>query len=173
MSDSQKNKLNRLREYWRGRVVPDFDSAAGRVRQWKKEGLVVSFTNGCFDLLHPGHMHSLMEARSFGDKLVVGLNSDESVRKLKGVKRPIIPLEDRISMLAAVRWVDLVVPFDEEDPGKLIEAVLPDVLVKGGDYLPGEIAGAETVLKNGGKVYTLGFIEGYSSSRLLKKIREE
>ncbi len=173
MSDSQKNKLDRLRENWRERVAADFDSAADRVREWKKEGLVVSFTNGCFDLLHPGHMHSLMEARSFGDKLVVGLNSDESVRKLKGMDRPIIQLEDRIAMLTAVRWVDLVVPFDEKDPEKLIEAVLPDVLVKGGDYRPENIAGAETVLKNGGKVYTLGFMEGYSSSRLLKKIREE
>jgi len=128
------------------------------------------FTNGCFDLLHPGHIDYLQRARALGDALIVGLNSDNSIRDLKGAKRPINTLTDRSTMLAALACVDLIVPFDEETPIKVISALLPDVLVKGGDYDPDEIVGAKEVRANGGEVVVMPFVGAYSTSSLIQRI---
>jgi len=137
---------------------------------WRRQGRRIVFTNGCFDLLHPGHIDYLERARALGDALVIGLNDDASVRSLKGPLRPINPLPDRIRMLAALGCVDLIVPFAEETPAKLIAALLPDVLVKGGDYSPDNIVGAREVRAHGGEVIVMPFIGGYSSSALIQRI---
>jgi D-beta-D-heptose 7-phosphate kinase/D-beta-D-heptose 1-phosphate adenosyltransferase len=132
----------------------------------------VVMTNGCFDVLHAGHVAYLEEAKSLGDRLIVAINDDDSVRRLKGESRPVNRLEDRMLVLAGLASVDWVVPFSEDTPGRVIKEVLPDVLVKGGDYRPDEIAGAKDVLKNGGEVRVLAFREGQSSSRIIDKLRE-
>ena len=130
-------------------------------------------TNGCFDVLHAGHVAYLEEAKSLGDRLVVAVNDDDSVRRLKGRTRPVNALEDRMLVLAGLAAVDWVVPFSEDTPARLIKAVLPDVLVKGGDYKPEEIVGAREVLENGGEVRVLAFREGHSSSRIIDRLRDE
>ena len=140
------------------------------VSGWRKQGLRIVFTNGCFDLLHPGHIDYLQKARDLGDKLIVGLNDDNSVRGLKGQIRPINPLADRARMLQALRSVDLVVPFGEATPINLITALQPDVLVKGGDYREEDIVGAREVRANGGEVVVMPFLKGYSSSALIQRI---
>ena len=132
----------------------------------------VIMTNGCFDLLHPGHVTYLAEARRLGDRLIVAVNSDESVRQLKGEERPINPLESRMTMLAALESVDWVVPFSEETPERLYCNILPDVIVKGGDYRLEEVAGGLCVLENGGKVEILQFIDGHSTTSIVNKIKE-
>lgn len=129
------------------------------------------FTNGCFDLLHPGHIDLLRRARELGSRLVVGINSDESARKIKGDGRPFMTQEDRAELLAALRFVDEVVVFEELTPEKLIHRIKPDVLVKGGDWKTSEIIGADFVLANGGEVYSLPLVEGHSSSRIVSGIR--
>ncbi|TLS68992.1 D-glycero-beta-D-manno-heptose 1-phosphate adenylyltransferase [Mariprofundus erugo] len=148
------------------------DPAGARliVDRWQADGRRIVFTNGCFDLLHPGHIDYLSRARALGDVLIVGLNDDDSIRRLKGESRPVNPLADRAIMLAALRSVDLVVPFSEDTPLKLISALKPDILVKGGDYEPANIVGAEVVLAAGGKVVVMPFIEGYSTTRLIRRI---
>jgi len=138
--------------------------------EWRKNGLRIVFTNGCFDLLHPGHIDYLRQARELGDRLIVGLNDDASVRGLKGQIRPINPLGDRATMLRALRSVDMVVPFSEATPINLITTLLPDVLVKGGDYREEDIVGANEVRANGGDVVVVPFLEGYSSSTLIQRI---
>jgi len=130
----------------------------------------IVFTNGCFDILHLGHVRYLQEARSLGDLLVVGLNSDSSVKLLKDESRPIQCEEDRGEVLAALACVDYVVTFSEETPQRLIEAVKPDVLVKGGDWPMEKIVGADFVIKNGGEVKSLQFVKGRSTTSLLKKV---
>lgn len=132
----------------------------------------VIMTNGCFDVLHAGHVSYLEEAKSLGDRLIVAVNDDESVRRLKGESRPINALEDRLLVLAGLAAVDWVVPFSDDTPAALIAAVLPDVLVKGGDYDPNEIAGAKDVLQNGGEVRILAFRDGHSSSRIIDKLSD-
>ena len=134
----------------------------------RKERIVM--TNGCFDILHAGHVAYLEEAKSLGDRLIVAVNDDESVRRLKGESRPINALEDRMLVLAGLAAVDWVVPFADETPAALIAAVLPDVLVKGGDYRPEEIAGGKEVLDNGGEVRVLSFRDGHSTSRIIDKL---
>jgi D-beta-D-heptose 7-phosphate kinase/D-beta-D-heptose 1-phosphate adenosyltransferase len=131
----------------------------------------VIMTNGCFDVLHAGHVAYLEEAKSLGDRLIVAVNDDDSVRRLKGDSRPINTLEDRLLVLAGLAAVDWVVPFSEDTPAALIAKVLPDVLVKGGDYTPDEIAGAKEVLQNGGEVRVLSYRNGHSSSRIVDKLR--
>lgn len=145
--------------------------AARLVASWHQAGKRIVFTNGCFDLLHPGHVAYLQEAKAQGDVLVVGLNDDDSVRRLKGNARPINPLRDRAFMLAALKAVDLVVPFGEDTPLDLIKALSPDVLVKGGDYTPDTIVGAELVQAQGGKVVVVPFIDGYSTTALIARIQ--
>ena len=131
------------------------------------------FTNGCFDILHAGHVDYLQKARQLGDGLLVGLNNDESVRKLKGDSRPFVDERARALVLAALESVDAVVLFKEETPGRLIDQVQPDVLVKGGDYLVEEIVGYQTVTPKGGTVKVLPFLEGNSTTSIIKKIKEQ
>lgn len=128
------------------------------------------FTNGCFDILHPGHVRYLAEARALGDRLVVAVNADASVSALKGDKRPLMPLAERMEMLAALEMVDYVVSFDEKTPQTVIDAIVPDVLVKGGDWTLDNIVGRDTVEGSGGKVLSLPFAPGYSTSGLIERI---
>jgi len=146
--------------------------AMAQVAVWRKQGKRIVFTNGCFDLLHPGHVHYLQAARDLGDFLIVGLNDDDSIRRLKGASRPVNNIEHRACMLAALRSVDLVVPFAEDTPLNLITALLPDILVKGGDYQPDDIVGAKEVRANGGEVIVIPFLEGHSSTGIIARIRE-
>jgi rfaE bifunctional protein nucleotidyltransferase chain/domain len=135
----------------------------------KKQGKRIVFTNGCFDLLHPGHLEILQKAREMGDWLVVGLNSDNSVKRLKGATRPVQNLESRAAVLSCLRFVDCVVPFSEDTPLLLIEMILPDVLVKGGDYSASMIVGADAVIRNGGRVETVALIRGHSTTAIIGK----
>jgi len=138
--------------------------------QARQRGQTVVFTNGCFDLLHRGHVEYLRQAKALGDLLVVGLNSDRSVRQLKGRGRPLTPEEDRAQVLAALEMVDYICVFDEETPAQLIAAVVPDVLVKGGDYRVGEIVGRDTVGAAGGRVVVVREMEGFSTQGLIERI---
>jgi D-beta-D-heptose 7-phosphate kinase/D-beta-D-heptose 1-phosphate adenosyltransferase len=138
----------------------------------KRNGRRVVFTNGCFDLLHPGHIRSLEQARALGDVLIVGLNSDASVRQLKGEGRPVIPERERAEILAALESVDAVVIFDDFTPREVIARLLPDVLVKGGDWPGDQIVGREEVEAAGGCVVRAPVVPGYSTTDILKKIRE-
>ena len=138
----------------------------------REKGERVIMTNGCFDVLHAGHVSYLEEAKSLGDRLIVAINDDDSVRRLKGDSRPINALDDRMLVLAGLAAVDWVVPFSEDTPTSLIADVLPNVLVKGGDYTPAQIAGAKEVLQNGGEVRVLPFRDGHSSSRIIEKLRD-
>ena len=162
--------------------VPDAGSATGicseaeavaRVRAIRTAGLRVVMTNGCFDLLHPGHVAYLEQARGLGDRLLVAVNDDASVCRLKGVGRPVNPQQHRLRMLAALGCVDWVVPFSEDTPERLICALLPDILVKGGDYQPDQIVGADCVRRAGGEVRVLGFVDGLSTTDMIERIRAQ
>ncbi len=139
---------------------------------WRFKDDVIVFTNGCFDLLHPGHISYLEKARSLGDRLIVGLNSDESVKRLKGSARPVNKQQDRARLLAALQCVDAVVVFEEDTPARLIEEVKPDILVKGGDYSVDQVVGASFVQSYGGRVEILPYVDGYSSSHILEKLKQ-
>lgn len=136
----------------------------------RKRGEKIVMTNGCFDLLHPGHVSYLREAKGLGDRLIVAVNDDDSVRRLKGASRPVNDLHSRMTVLSGLASVDWVVPFSEDTPARLIQAVLPDILVKGGDYRPDEVVGAEDVIAGGGEVRILAFRDGHSSSSIIKKL---
>jgi D-beta-D-heptose 7-phosphate kinase/D-beta-D-heptose 1-phosphate adenosyltransferase len=138
----------------------------------KRNGRRVVFTNGCFDLLHPGHVRILEHARALGEALIVGLNSDAGVRQLKGVGRPVIPERERAEILAALECVDAVVIFEDLTPREVIAMLLPDVLVKGGDWPGDQIVGREEVEAAGGRVVSVPVVPGYSTTAILKKIRE-
>jgi len=138
---------------------------------WKAAGQKVVFTNGCFDLLHAGHIAYLSEAADLGDKLIIGLNSDQSVQKIKGPQRPVNNENTRSSLLGAMFFIDAVVTFNEDTPLELIEAIQPDVLVKGGDYQIETIVGAKETLSRGGEVKVLSFLPGYSSTAIIDKIK--
>lgn len=148
------------------------DALIIRRREWKDNRRCVVFTNGCFDLLHPGHIRLLEEARTLGDVLVVGLNSDCSLRELKGPGRPLVPEQERAEVLAALEAVDAVTIFDEPTPLQLVAALIPDVLVKGGDWGADEIVGREEVEAAGGRVVRIPLVGGYSTSRIIAKIAE-
>ncbi len=139
--------------------------------EWAQKGQSLVFTNGCFDVLHAGHVHLLNSAKRMGDILLIGLNSDHSVKRLKGASRPINKEYDRALLLASMEAVDAVVLFKEDTPQNLIEKLLPDVLVKGGDYKEDEIVGAEMVRRHGGEVRIIPFREGYSSTAIIKKLK--
>lgn len=156
-----------------GRGLVDTDELRAMVTESRTRDERIIMTNGCFDVLHAGHVSYLEEAKSLGDRLIVAVNDDDSVRRLKGDSRPINALEDRLLVLAGLAAVDWVVPFSEDTPARLIETILPDVLVKGGDYSPDEIVGAKEVLKNGGEVRVLPFRDGHSSSRIIDRLREQ
>ena len=142
------------------------------IKKIKEENKKIVFTNGCFDILHVGHVRYLSKAKKLGNILIVGLNSDKSVKKLKGDNRPINIFEDRATLLASLRFVDLVIIFEEKTPENLIKKIKPDILVKGGDYDIKDIVGYKTVIENGGEVKVLRFQEGYSSSNYINKIKK-
>ncbi|RNA64271.1 D-glycero-beta-D-manno-heptose 1-phosphate adenylyltransferase [Prosthecochloris sp. ZM_2] len=146
--------------------------AAARIEKWQQEQLKVVFTNGCFDILHAGHVQYLEQAREAGDRLVIGVNTDASVHRLKGEKRPVCSETDRCRVLAALGSVDAVVMFDEDTPLKLIERLQPDVLVKGADWSVDTIVGADSVLARGGEVKTIKFLEGRSTTGVIERIIE-
>lgn len=153
-------------------VILTLEEAILRFGREKRNGRRVVFTNGCFDLLHPGHIRSLELARALGDALIVGLNSDASVRQLKGEGRPVIPERERAEILSALESVDAVVIFDDLTPRELISRLLPDILVKGGDWPGDQIVGREEVEAAGGRVVSVPVVPGYSTSAMLKKIRD-
>ena len=144
-----------------------------KVRTWRKEYKKLVFTNGCFDILHSGHVSYLQTAACFGDILILGLNSNSSVKKLKGPLRPIMDQADRAYILSAFAAIDWIVIFDEKTPARLIQSVSPDVLVKGGDYLPEDVVGYDTVTDNGGCVKIVPYVEGKSSSGIVNSILEQ
>lgn len=146
--------------------------AATQLQLWRVAGDAIVFTNGVYDLLHRGHVEYLEEARALGDRLVVGVNSDASVRRLKGPTRPILSQRDRAGLVAALACVDLVVVFDDDTPLALIEAVRPDVLVKGADYALDQIVGRDFVEANGGRVETIALRPGLSTSAIVERIRD-
>jgi len=156
----------------RNQKVVTWRSLRNRLRAAQAAGKRVVFTNGCFDLIHPGHVRYLRAARRLGDLLVVGLNSDESVRRLKGPTRPLVAQDDRAEVMAALEMVDHVTIFDQDTPYELIDFVQPDVLVKGGDWAPEQIVGADLVRARGGVVRSLPFADGYSTTRLVQRARK-
>ncbi len=151
--------------------IKDLAAARKLVSLWKHQGKHVVFTNGCFDLLHLGHVDYLEKARNLGDVLVVGLNTDDSVSRFKGPQRPIQDQQSRARIMAALQAVDLVVFFNEDTPLRLISELLPQILVKGSDYLAENIVGADVVKNAGGVVKTIDFVPGYSTSRIVDKIK--
>lgn len=142
------------------------------VNHWKSQGKKIVFTNGCFDIIHPGHIDYLAKAANLGDKLVIAVNTDSSVSKLKGAHRPIQNELSRAMILAAFSFVDAIVFFSEETPEHVIDLLMPDILVKGADYTVDQIAGAKNVIAHGGSVVLLPYLKGYSTSLIEKKIKE-
>ena len=147
------------------------DQARLHTQSWRFKGEILVFTNGVFDLLHEGHLYSLTQAATEGTRLLVAINSYESVRRLKGPTRPIQSQTTRAQILAALVFVDAVVIFDEDTPAALIELIEPDVLVKGGDYTPAQIAGAESVLKRGGRIVINPILDGFSTTATIQKMQ--
>jgi D-beta-D-heptose 7-phosphate kinase / D-beta-D-heptose 1-phosphate adenosyltransferase len=147
------------------------EAAVELAERWRRRGWSVGFSNGCFDLLHPGHVHLLEQARAACDRLVVGLNSDTSVRRIKGAPRPVQPEAARAAILASLASVDLVVIFEEDTPRELIEALRPEVLIKGADYQRGEVVGADLVERWGGKVLLAELVPGFSTSATVARLR--
>ena len=157
--EKYRNKIKDLRE-----MKKEFD-------QLKSRGKKIVFTNGCFDILHPGHTRYLFSAKELGDYLIVAINSDRSVRAIKGAGKPIVPQDERAELLAALSCVDGVIVFDEETPLKVIKYLMPDILVKGGDWPEEEIVGADVVKKGGGEVRRIPFVSGYSTTRIIDRIK--
>jgi D-beta-D-heptose 7-phosphate kinase/D-beta-D-heptose 1-phosphate adenosyltransferase len=153
------------------KIFPDFKSFENTLKTWKDNNETIVFTNGCFDIVHHGHVDSLIKSAEMGTKLIVGLNSDKSVEILKGRNRPILSTESRAIVLAAFCFVDAVIVFPEETPADLVAQIVPDILVKGNQYKIHEIAGAETVLSYGGRVETLELVPGISTSDIIDKIK--
>ena len=151
-------------------IITDWDIANNQINQWKEAGCTIVFTNGCFDIIHRGHIELLSAAKKKGDRLIVGLNGDQSVKRLKGNDRPLQPVEDRAMILDAIESVDMVVGFEEDTPAEIILHFLPDILVKGGDYTTNTIVGADTVIANGGTVETIPLIPEKSTTALLDRI---
>lgn len=153
--------------------ISDLQSLKTSIAQWQSEGKKVVFTNGVFDLLHIGHITYMAKAAELGDKLVIGLNSDSSVKRIKGEDRPVNDQNSRAALLAALFFVDGIVVFEEDTPINVITTLMPNILVKGADYSIENIVGAKEVMANGGEVKTIDFVEGYSSTSIIKKIREQ
>ncbi len=152
-------------------MILSIDLAKQLAKELKAQGKKIVFTNGCFDILHCGHTTYLSESKKLGDVLVLGLNSDESVRRLKGESRPINNQLDRAAVLDSLKSIDYVVIFEEDTPYNLINAIIPDVLVKGGDYNKENIVGADIVENNGGSVVTINFVEGKSTTNIINKMK--
>ena len=141
-----------------------------KLAEWRSAGETIVFTNGCFDILHRGHVEYLAQAADLGDKLIVGLNTDASVKRLKGESRPVNDEKSRALLLSALQFVDAVVLFGEDTPYELIKQVLPDILVKGNDYKPEEIVGYDIVTAKGGKVLTIDLVEGFSTTNIISRM---
>ena len=153
--------------------ITDQQTLKSTVADWQRDGKKVVFTNGVFDLLHIGHITYMAKAAELGDKLIIGLNADASVKRLKGDDRPVNDQNSRALLLAALFFVDAIVVFEDDTPQQLIAAILPDVLVKGADYAIENIVGAKEVIANGGEVKTINFVDGYSSTSIINKIRKQ
>jgi rfaE bifunctional protein nucleotidyltransferase chain/domain len=164
MRDIEKTLFNKITE---------LSALKTQVTSWKSEGKKVVFTNGVFDLLHIGHITYLSKAAELGDKLIIGLNSDASVKRIKGENRPVNEQNSRAALLASFFFVDAVVVFEEDTPLNLITILMPDVLIKGADYSIENIVGAKEIIANGGEVKTITFVEGYSSTSIIKKIQQK
>jgi rfaE bifunctional protein nucleotidyltransferase chain/domain len=163
-SDIEKTLLNK---------ICDLPTLKSLVTNWQLGGRKVVFTNGVFDLLHIGHVTYLAKASELGDKLIIGLNSDSSVKRIKGESRPVNDQNNRAALLAALFFIDAVVVFEDDTPLNLIVALMPDILVKGADYSVENIVGAREVIANGGEVKTINFVAGYSSTSIIEKIRNQ
>lgn len=144
-----------------------------RIEKWKKNKTKIVFTNGCFDLVHRGHIEVLSKMADLGDKLIIGINSDNSIRRLKGKERPIVDELSRSMLLASFSFVDAIILFDEETPINLISEIIPDILSKGGDYNIDDIVGYEIVRKNGGKIITVDLTDGFSTTNIVNKISKD
>jgi len=150
--------------------IKHLDELKELCNQWKKNRETIVFTNGCFDIIHPGHVRYLEKAKALGDRLVVGLNSDQSVARIKGPSRPIMDEKSRAEVLAALSSTSAIIIFEEDTPYRLIEELQPQVLVKGGDWAPHEIIGADIVQKGGGKVEVIPYVEGFSTTSIISKV---
>ena len=153
--------------------LKNLDELTELAAQARQNGKSVVFTNGCFDILHRGHVHILRQAKAAGDVLIVALNSDRSVKEIKGGKRPVLPETDRIELIGAMEMVDYVIVFDEPDPYKLIAAIKPDVLAKGGDWSAEKIIGADVVEQAGGRIVMIPYLKGFSTSEIIERILNE
>ncbi len=159
-------------KHYTDKIFQSFDDFFECLKQWKTSNQKLVFTNGCFDILHRGHIDYLDVTASLGDKLIIGLNTDSSVKNIKGESRPFVDEESRAILLASLEMVDAVVLFPEETPYDLIKQIKPDVLTKGKDYEIEEIAGFDVVLENGGSVETIELTEGFSTTSLIEKIKK-
>ena len=153
--------------------INDLSKLKASIKVWNSKGKKVVFTNGVFDLLHIGHITYMAKAAELGDKLIIGLNSDNSVKRIKGEDRPVNDQNSRAALLAALFFVDAIVVFEEDTPLNVITTLMPDILVKGADYSVENIVGAKEVMANGGEVKTINFVEGYSSTSIIQKIRNQ
>ena len=140
---------------------------------WRQKGDKIVFTNGCFDLIHLGHIEVLARSADLGDRLIIGVNTDKSIKNIKGQNRPIIKEDSRVKQLAALEFIDAVILFNESTPNKIINHIKPDIITKGGDYKTKEVVGYETVIKNNGRVVIIPLTQGYSTTSILNKIKNE
>jgi cytidyltransferase-related domain len=167
-----KNQIIKVRNP-EDKIISSRDNLRSILERLRAEGKIIVFTNGCFDIIHVGHIKILFEAKKQGDILIVGINDDDSVKRLKGKDRPILPLSARQVILASIEAVDYVVPFSEDTPENLIKEIEPNVLVKGEDWPEDKIVGADFVKSKGGKIVRVKLVEGFSTSNIIKKIREK
>jgi rfaE bifunctional protein nucleotidyltransferase chain/domain len=151
--------------------LKDLEELKSIASRAKAGGKTVVFTNGCFDILHRGHLHLLREAKALGDLLIVAVNSNSSVKQIKGPSRPVNSEESRAELIAALEMVDYVTLFDEADPCRLIEAIQPDILAKGGDWTRDQVVGADIVQRNGGKIAVIPFLKGFSTTEIIERVR--
>jgi len=157
----------------KSRIIGKKEDCGTILELWQSEDENIVFTNGCFDIIHRGHLEYLAKASEMGSKLIIGVNTDKSVRKLKGATRPIIDEYSRCELLACLSFVDMVILFEEETPYELIKYIQPDILVKGSDYNAEDIVGYDIVKSKGGEIKTLDFLEGFSSTKIIDKIKNE
>ena len=162
--------MNQL-DFVENKIVKNWESISQKINLWNFKGEQIVFTNGCFDIVHRGHIDYLSKAKDKGDRLIIGLNTDKSVKALKGETRPINDEDSRALLLASFSFVDAVILFNEDTPYELINFLKPNILVKGSDYDVKDIVGSDIVINNGGRVETLDFIEGFSSTSIINKIK--
>lgn len=158
-------------EVIQNKIIDNEDSLKHLIAYWRFHGKKIVFTNGCFDLIHRGHIDYLAKAADLGNALIIGLNTDDSVRRIKGNQRPVQDEQSRALILASLHFVNAVVLFDEDTPYNLIQSIQPDVLVKGSDYQPEDIVGYDIVTESGGEITTIDFLEGYSTSAIIQKLK--